>query len=254
MNRRRAWQLLALTTGLVVALTTSVLWLRGVVQQQYDHTSVYQQQLTSLTVYATSADVEIDQGPAGQVTVAQQLTWTATRPTVEIDRAPGSMRIVVQCDDYGPISSFDCGVQLRIEVPPTASVTANSDSGDITARQLAGPLNLQSDSGDVELDRVSGRATVLTTSGPINGNGLLSSDVDTESSSGPVDLGFTGVPLRVLAKTTSGPIELDLPPGSHYRVSGSSTSGPRDVQNGLDDPSAAGSVRADSTSGPVDID
>ncbi len=253
MNRRRAWQALALTTGLVVALISGLLWLNDVVQQRYDHTSVYRQPLTSLTVGATSAAVEIDQGPVGQVTVVQQLTWTGTRPTVEIDRAPGTMRIVVECDDYGLISEFGCGAQLRIEVPPSASVTVNSGSGQITARQLAGPLNVQSDSGDIELDGVTGRVQALTTAGPINGNGLLSSDVDAESSSGPIDLVFAGAPLRVRAKTTSGPIQLDLPQGSHYRVSGGSTSGPRDVQNGLDAPSAAGSIRADSTSGPVDI-
>ncbi len=253
MNRRRAWQALALVNGLVVALVSGLMWLSGFVQQHYHHTSVYRQQLTSLTVGATSAAVEIDQGPVGQVTVAQQLTWTGTQPTVEIDRAPGTMRIVVECDDHGLMSDFGCGAQLQIVVPPSASVTVSSDSGQIIARQLAGPLNVQSDAGDIELDGVSGRVQALTTAGPINGNGLLSGDVDAESSSGPIDLGFVGVPLRVRAKSTSGPITVNLPPGSHYRVSGGSTSGPRDVQNGLDDPSAVGSIRADSTSGPVDI-
>ena len=253
-GRRWAWLLVALATGLVVALATGAQLLGKLAQQSFSGSTVYRQPVSSLSVDADSGSVTVRPGPVGEVTVSQTLHWTSVRPTVRVDRDGGTLTVVVQCDGYGPLSDLGCEAELTILVPPQTALTSSSGAGDLTVQRLSGPLNLQSGSGGIELDEVSGAVQAVTGSGNIDAEGLRSARFQAQSGSGPVDLGFALPPRQVRVTTDSGPVDIDLPRGSSYRVGGSSDSGPRDVDSDLSDPSATGSITVNTTSGPVALD
>jgi len=251
-RRRRAWLAVALVTCLVVALATGLGLLPRLVQQTYSGSTVYRQRISALTVSADATGVVVRAGPAGEVTIRQDLSWTTARPRVRVDRNGGTLTVAVQCGD-GLLAQFGCDAELTILVPPQTALTSTGSSGDLTVQWLSGPLNLHTGSGGIQLDEVSGAVQAVTDSGTIGGEGLRSAQFQARSGSGPVDAIFTLPPQRVRISTGSGPVDLGLPRGSSYRLGGSSTSGPRDVDESLADASAGDSITVDTTSGPVDI-
>jgi DUF4097 and DUF4098 domain-containing protein YvlB len=82
-------------------------------------------------------------------------------------------------------------VEIEVEVPHGASVSIESQSGDIEATDLSGSKSFRTASGEVVLQRLSGDVEVETVSG----------DVEIE---GPA-------PLDLKAKTVSGDLEIRVP-------------------------------------------
>ena len=253
-RRRRAWLAAALATGLVVALATGMSTIRRLTAQVYSGSTVYRQQISALALDLGDGDITVRPGAAGQVTVGQQLSWTAVRPTVRVERSGGTLTVVVRCGGGALLSRFGCQAEVTVLVPPGTPLTSSGDSGDLTVQRLTGPLDLSSGSGDLNLDEVSGPVQAVTGSGAVNGDGLRSGRFSARTGSGPVTVDFALPPGQVGIGTGSGPVEVDLPQGSRYRVNATSASGPRDVADGVADASADASITVDTSSGPVDID
>ncbi len=253
-SHRRAWLAVALVTGLLVAVVTGAGLVNRVARQTYSGSAVYRDAISALSVANDDGDITVQPGRSGEVTVSQQLDWDTVRPIVRVDRSGGTLRVNVRCDGEGPLGSLGCHADLTILVPPQTGLTSVSESGTVTVQRLAGPLDLRSTSGDIQLDAVSGPVQAATSSGPINGTGLRSGRLTARSDSGPVTVDFAAAPSQVGVDTDSGPVEVDLPRATRYRVTGTSGSGPRDITAALTDPTAPATITANTDSGPVTVD
>ena len=97
---------------------------------------------------------------------------------------------------------------LEVEVPHGASVSIETASADIVARDLSGDKRFRTASGQVELDRLAGAVDVETVSGEIELGGQAPVDMSARTVSGDVEI---RVPtLRKLdLGTTSGDMRVD---------------------------------------------
>jgi hypothetical protein len=100
------------------------------------------------------------------------------------------------------------GAELEVEVPHGASVTIETASADIDARDLSGAKRFRTASGEVSLNRLAGGVDVETVSGEIDVDGQAPVDLTAKTVSGDVEV---RVPtLRKLdLGTTSGDMKVD---------------------------------------------
>jgi Putative adhesin len=252
-RRRRAWLVVALVTGLVVALVSGLGVVNKLAQQGYSGFAVYRQQVDTLAVDADSGSVTVRPGPPGEVTVRQNLQWVTVRPTVRVGHDGGTLTVSVRCDDHGLLAELGCSADLTILVPPQTALTSTGASGDLTVQRLSGSLNLGTSSGDIVLDQVSGPVQIVSDSGNLDAEGLRCVRFQARTGSGPVHAVFAAPPQQVQVTSDSGPVDLGLPRGSGYRLSGRSDSGPRNVDETLSDATATATITVNTTSGPVSI-
>jgi Toastrack DUF4097 len=99
-------------------------------------------------------------------------------------------------------------VELDIEVPHGATVSIETQSGDIEASDLSGTKAFRTASGEVVLRRLSGEVEVETVSGDVEIDGPAPLDLKARTVSGDVEI---RVPVlrRLDLGTTSGDMQLD---------------------------------------------
>lgn len=191
-----------------------------------------------------SGSVEVTTGTGPGVAVRRTVHYRgATAPEVGQKVTGGVLTFTSGC-------SRNCSVDYRLEVPAAATVTIEGNSGRVAVTGVAA-ADVESDSGDVRADGITGPLKVRTTSGTITATGLAGPSAEVRSVSGDARLDFTRAPASVSAETTSGDVTLKVPTGP-YRVAVSTTSGDRDVTLPTD-PAATSRVVAKTTSGDVRV-
>ncbi len=132
----------------------------------------------------------------------------AFRERYSIEAGDGSLEIR-QSEKLG-FGIFGRGesVDLAIEVPHGATVSIETQSGDIEASDLSGSKAFRTASGEVALQRLSGTVEVETVSGDLEIEGPAPLDLKGRTVSGDVEL---RVPVlrRLDLGTTSGDMQLD---------------------------------------------
>jgi hypothetical protein len=98
--------------------------------------------------------------------------------------------------------------ELEVEVPHGATVSIETASADIVARDLSGAKRFRSASGEVELERLAGGIDIETVSGEIEVNGQAPVDLVAKTVSGDVDIRVPSLRKLDLG-TTSGDIRVD---------------------------------------------
>ncbi|MFE9465020.1 DUF4097 domain-containing protein [Streptomyces virginiae] len=201
--------------------------------------------VSAVEVTGTRAgSIEITPGAGPGVTVRRTVHYRGdTAPTPGHQVSGGVLTFTNGC-------STSCYIDYRLEVPASAKVTLESDSGDITVTGVAA-AEVEADSGDVRAEDIAGPLKIRTTSGEITATGLAGPATSVRSDSGDVRLHFAKAPSSVLAETTSGDVGLKVP-AAPYRLAVSTTSGARDVTL-PDDASAPSRLSARTTSGDVRI-
>lgn len=205
-----------------------------------------------------SGDVAIRVGDVPSTTVHQRFEYRWGEPDESISVDEGTLEL----GDCGSWCSVDYDVVVPegteingdvrsgdLELTGVAAAEVNASSGDVTVRQVAGPVRIVASSGDVQLGDLSGPVDVEVSSGELTGDGLRG-PVDAHASSGNITL-VMAVPQSVTAEASSGDIELTVPDGP-YRVEGDSNSGDRTI-NVDQVRDARHTLRLDASSGDVTV-
>ncbi|MFD3868781.1 DUF4097 family beta strand repeat-containing protein [Streptomyces sp. NPDC058623] len=189
-----------------------------------------------------SGSVEVTAGAGPGVVVHRTVHYRGDTAPVPGQRVTdGALTFTTGCSET-------CWVDYRLEVPAAAKVKVGNSSGRITVTGVAA-AELTSESGDVRADRIAGPLKVRTSSGSITAADLAGPEADVRSESGDARLGFRVVPVSVNAVTISGDVTLRVP-RAPYQLSGASTSGERDITL-PHTPTAPSRVHLESTSGDI---
>jgi hypothetical protein len=195
-------------------------------------TQVYQQPITALKVKLGTGDLTLTPGSDNTVTVTRRLHWSFRKPTFEERWDGQQLTVTANCDGFVTPGVFtpgpNCGVDYTLQVPAGISVQAVTDTGDITVRDLHGPLNLQTSTGDVSDSGASADLTLRSDTGDVLATGT-SAHVDASTDTGNVTLHLTAPPQAVSAQSDTGDVMITVPPGGVYKVQTSVDTGDANV-------------------------
>ncbi|WP_116050108.1 DUF4097 family beta strand repeat-containing protein [Amycolatopsis palatopharyngis] len=182
-----------------------------------------------------SGNVAIRVGDVRSTTVHQRFEYRWGEPDGSISVDEGKLEL----GDCGSWCSVDYDVVVPegteisgtvqsgdLELTGVASAEVDAASGDVTVRQVAGPVRVVTSSGDVRLNDIGGPVDAELSSGDLTGEGLRG-PVDAQVSSGNIRLVMM-VPQSVTADASSGDIHLTVP-DQPYRLEGDSDSGDRTI-------------------------
>ncbi|WP_152361647.1 DUF4097 family beta strand repeat-containing protein [Microlunatus speluncae] len=159
-----------------------------------------------LTVETGRSGIELEfrSGPSDRLRVFASGGYSGQQPQV-IVAADGS-RIDADCPSG---ESFDCGIEIEIEVPSGTALTANNRAGRISVDGISGALDLTARNGDVEITGAAGPIQADATNGRVQVENSTSTRVNASTRNGSIDLALTE-PLSVVASTINGEIMIDL--------------------------------------------
>lgn len=211
-------------------------------------TQVYENKITSLESAIESGNFEVRPSTDGKVTVERQLKWARAKPTYTEKWTGDQLRITGDCPD----NVGNCSIDYIVYVPSGVAVHAESQSGNIRVTGVEGDTNLGTESGNIETTDTKGKLKARTSSGNITASRISSKDVDAQVDSGNVDLRFTAVPDKVVARSSSGDIDVTVPAQEKYVVRAETDSGRREV-SAPQDSTALRSIDAETNSGNVTV-
>ncbi|MFJ3215157.1 DUF4097 family beta strand repeat-containing protein [Kitasatospora sp. NPDC086801] len=251
---RKAWW----TTG---TLALAIVMIGGglqtwamVVQQRTTSTQPYNVTIHKLRLDTGSASVRVRAGRDGHVVVRQNLDWMVRKPSVSTTFDGDVLTVGMECRQILPFADFGCGAQIELEVPAGTDVSGQLSSGSVEVRGLSGAVRMDLTSGALNLIGTSGEVYAHVTSGMVQGTDLSSERVDTETTSGSVDLAFSKAPRAVDTRSTSGSVKLTLPRDSRYGFSGDVGSGSRHVDPSLADSASPNRIHGSVTSGSITVE
>jgi hypothetical protein len=204
----------------------------------FEDTEAVGQDITELRFANDSGDVTVSTGDKTEI--ERTVHYNGDKPG-ETHRVDGDALIIREC----PVE--DCTIDYRITVPEgtkvsgrvesgtvevtgAASANIQSESGDITARDIAGEVNASAQSGDLELTGVGGAVVA-------------------DAQSGGVTVGLTAA-QSVLVETQSGDIDVTVP-SAKYHVKAATQSG--DVSNEVGDDPSGHKIELSAQSGNVNV-
>jgi hypothetical protein len=196
-------------------------------------TATLARHIERVVVHADAGDVRLVGTDAPRVTVREQLQWLLRRPRVRMATHRGTLTLGASCPNSGPVNR--CKADLELAIPFDADVVVRSDAGDLSARRLAGHLQLSTNTGDVtgrDLNPAAARAT---------------------TDAGNVDLDFTTEPVSVNASSDVGNVLVTVPPGGEYRVDATTDSGDIKVAGVIRNDRSRRSITASANAGDVTV-
>jgi hypothetical protein len=248
-RRRGLWLAVAATAALLVVGTVAVPLFGWVAEQNSTTTWTTTHQVAAVQIDIGSGSVSVSPGPAGVVALRQVLNWNTVRPRVTKVWEGNTLVVTETCSSHSLFAIDDCGAQLELTVPASATVQATGHSGDVTVSGMTGDVRAETESGDIELIGDTGYVWARAESGEVTGDTLRSQRMDVSTVSGDLYLVFATAPTSVTASAISGTATMVVPQGSTYRVSGQTESGARDIENGLADIASNRSIALNTVSG-----
>nr|SBP00226.1 lipoprotein [Nonomuraea gerenzanensis] len=223
--------MIAGSLGLAAVLTGCGLGEHNADTVTYDVTD----KVAALRVEADSGTVEVVESDRAGIHVSERLTWRKEKPKTSHEVRGDTLELAFTCPTSWGLGAagVSCDVSYRVEVPKGLRVTAGTDSGDLTLKNLSGEVEASSDSGAIEAAGLTGKRVVMRTD------------------SGDVTLTFTGQPDKVTTSTDSGRIEIHVPQGP-YNVVTRTDSGGKEI-TAASDASAPRSIEAVSDSGDLAV-
>jgi hypothetical protein len=249
--RRAAWTAfgLAFAAVLVVAIAGSLIGAAAYQSIPSTH------RVFSIAIDAVHVDVDgavtIESGHTRGAVVESSGARGLSAPSDVEGVTAGTLEVRSSC----PLRFFEnhCARNYNLRVPPDVTVVVDTDSGDVMADGMRGPLTLHSGQGDIVIDGAAGRVHVSSGQGDVSATGLNAPNAVAVSGQGDVRLEFRLAPRSVTATSGQGDVTIDLPRGAvAYQVHTSSGQG--DVRNNVsENPASRRIVRANSGQGNVSV-
>ena len=156
--------------------------------------------------------IEHGSGPAYAITAC---IAAGAATGAEAQQAAEAVRIVVEgarvrVDNGGRAKNLS--VQLIIEAPDGARVSAETTNGPIGITGVSGQFNVRAANGPIALDDVGGEVTARASNGPISVTGSRGT-FDVETSNGPISVSLEGTRWdgRLDARAHNGPLAVRVP-------------------------------------------
>jgi len=227
-----AWRVV----GGIVAAVIVVFAVGGVVasftEQRRTATKAYPSGLSRIVVETSTGSVDLRAGAAGSVVTVEQSARSSFGSSAKTQESvtAGVLRLSGDCTGFGI-----CSVGYTVTVPPGTAVEVTTSTGSVEAWGLDGDLDVTTSTGSIEL------------------TGLRSSRVGVQASTGSVELVFAAAPQDVRAKTSTGSVEVVVPPdGTAYAVLSSTNVGSSDVTVPIDS-SSPRRIEAQASTGSVEV-
>lgn len=221
-HRRKSWLVAGgILTVITVLVSSYTLWTwlnRLSADEEIQHRT-YRQAVSRIELELGDARLRVTAGQDGEVTINRQLRSVTpdSMPMIEESWSGDTLRITSHCPERSIARYCSLGYDLR--APKGVILVAHTTKGSIDVVGMAGEQRLTESNGSLTVTNATGPLTMRTSSGSIRGNGLASTNVDIESTSGDTDLDFADPPRLVAVKTTTGDVALRVPSGDAYQVS-----------------------------------
>jgi Putative adhesin len=173
------------------------------------------------------------------------------KPTVTA-RTSGGITVI---DGRGCVAfrSMRCTFDLTVTLPAPLPLTVTRHSGDISAADLTGPLELATTNGDIDTADTRGTLELQSTNGSIHVSNAASGQTSASTTNGNVVLSFLRAPTTVTATSTNGNVTVGVPVrGATYFVVTRTTSGAERTAVPTDHASAR-TITAQTTNGDITI-
>jgi DUF4097 and DUF4098 domain-containing protein YvlB len=204
----------------------------------------------------TGVDVQIDSGRvdvvgtgATDARIERVRHYLRTPPALEESVVDGILRVRGTCPRF---VALGCAVDLRVQVPPTASVRVRTGNGSVSVDGMVNGAEVTTSAGPVRLLRTGGALRATTSAGSIEGVDLAPAYLDARADAGRIRMSFAEAAGRVDVQTAAGSIDLGLPGDGGYRVTTATDAGRVDVTV-ADDPGSSRAVTARTDAGDIRI-
>lgn len=204
---------------------------------------------TSRLVVDADGDVTIDPSPDGRVHVHTVVRHGLGGPEIVQEATAAGVRLDADCRAFPAVH---CDIRHEVQVPPAFEVVVDGAEGDVVANGLTGVLRIERSSGDITAIQHAGPLDLRTRTGEIRGDSLSTGVVRAESDTGDVRLELVAPPQSVDVTTDNGEVDLAVPAGTAYRVEAHTETGEQRVLVPLDATSPR-SLRVDADTGDVTV-
>src|SRR5436305_838315 len=160
--------------------------------------------LPSVQIDVDAADVQIEQGAAGQVSATltketHAITQSLARQdldaiTLDAEQSGDAVTIHVRTPDGPGIhGAARRSIHLLVSLPPTTNVAVDGGAGNIKISDITGKMNVEIGAGNVTMRGVtlSGSSSVRAGAGNIETQGALTPATNLDLSAGAGDVGLT---------------------------------------------------------------
>jgi hypothetical protein len=201
-------------------------------------------------VVGGDGELRLERGRGGGLVVARELAGAAAQQGNAHWALDGdTLRLSAEC----PGIVINCRGEYVVRVPSGVDVSVTS-RGSVTVVGLRCALHISTGTGDVRLERTSGTLRLRSGSGRIHLVDARSAYVDARTRRAPLSLAFTRPPVRVVAISDVGDINVKVPSvPAEYRVDGGAGNEAGVHVDIRDVPSAARSIVARTDEGVVRI-
>lgn len=213
-----------------------------------EYTNTLAAQTAQLTVDNEAGSVLLQPSTDALVHVYARAQHGAHEPRLTAESGIEGVTVGAECDD----DLADCSVDYLVQVPPAFAIRVRAESGQVSASDLTGRLEVVVDSGDIRLDDLSGPLELHSGSGVVEAHGLRSSTVRVDSDAGDVDMELVAVPDVVEVRSGSGDLGIVVPGTGQYRLAVDSGDGSTAVGVAMDDTSTH-SISASTGHGDVTV-
>jgi hypothetical protein len=205
----------------------------------------------ALAIEVRSADVEVRSGDGSEIKIERRFERNVFGSDPKEKYEDGKLELR---DTGCGFLSFGCDTNYVLTVPKDVKVTLESSSGDLKVSGVPAGADLKSSSGSIEVHDVGGALQMESSSGDLEAHGLTATTVNTQSSSGSVDLDFAVAPQSVESESSSGDVTIQIPSGPEaYRLETDTSSGD-ETTNVRSDPAATRTIKAKTSSGDVTVE
>lgn len=250
-----------------------------------EDTRAIDEPITAVSLDVDSGGVTLLASDDDHVTVYRRAEWSAVPPEMSLDvvdgvltlrsactagqlvcraehelRLPAGVRVDGVVGSGGLVSEGHVG-DLGLNVGSggvviedgEGALTLDIGSGGVVVEGHSGPITVDVGSGGAVLSEVSGDLDLFVSSGGVVADGLTSTSVVAEVSSGGLSLDFDARPALIDGAVSSGGAQVEVPAGA-YRLELSADSGGVSIDGVQDDPESDDLIRLSVSSGGITLE